>query len=195
MHAMKLKYYGVRGSIASPGPGTVRYGGNTSCVHVEAGDQHIILDAGTGLRVLGMALLGRGFGMGQGQASFFITHLHWDHLQGIPFFVPLYIKGNKFTFYSSKSFNPSLHTILKRQQTPPTFPTDADFRKLPSEIKFYRMEDRAKAKLGPVHVTNCRGNHPGGGYFYRIEHEGKNIVFATDYEHTALCAGGGSAHL
>ena len=174
----------MRGSIASPGPQTVRYGGNTSCVYVQAGDQHIILDAGTGLRGLGLELMKGDFGKGKGEASFFVSHLHWDHVQGIPFFIPIYIKGNKFSFYSAKAFTPSLHAVLERQQSPPTFPPDADFRKLQSQLKFYQMEDGAVARLGAVRVINCRGNHPGGGYFYRIEHGGKVIVFATDYEHT-----------
>ena len=184
MVGMKLRYYGVRGSIASPGPATARYGGNTSCVHVQAGGQHLILDAGTGLRRLGLRLLGQGFAEGDGEASLFITHLHWDHLQGIPFFVPLYIKGNRFSFYSSQSFNPSLQSVLKRQQSPPTFPPDADFRKLASTLRFHRMKNRRVAHVGPVRVTHCRGHHPGGSYFYRIEHEGKSLVYATDYEHS-----------
>ena len=185
MRLVKLKYYGVRGSIASPGPSTVGYGGNTSCVYIEAGDRHIIMDAGTGLRQLGIDLLAKGFGQGQGEAFVFVTHLHWDHIQGIPFFPPVYIPGNKISFYCSKSFTPSLHSILKRQQAPPTFPTDADFRKLQSTIRFFRMEDGSVAHLDPVLVKNCPGNHPGGGYFYRVDCEGKSIVYATDYEHSA----------
>jgi hypothetical protein len=95
---MEVTFFGVRGCIASPGPGTVRYGGNTSCVLVRLGDgEIIILDCGTGARNLGISLMTGPCGKGQGRASILLSHAHWDHIQGFPFFLPFYTAGNRFT--------------------------------------------------------------------------------------------------
>src|SRR5205823_4903348 len=97
---MELTFWGVRGSIPAPGPGTVRYGGNTSCVSLRTSEgKLIVLDCGTGARNLGMSLLDGPFGRGKGQASILLSHAHWDHIQGFPFFVPLYIAGNTFSIF------------------------------------------------------------------------------------------------
>ena len=93
---MKIRYWGVRGSIAVPGKETIEYGGNTSCVSVEADGRTLIFDAGTGIRLCGNYLLSRG---GRIEASVFISHTHWDHIQGFPFFVPSYIPGNRLTLH------------------------------------------------------------------------------------------------
>ncbi|MEO6772772.1 MAG: MBL fold metallo-hydrolase, partial [Kofleriaceae bacterium] len=97
---MKVKFWGVRGSIPAPGPETNRYGGNTSCVSVEtAAGGLIIIDMGTGLMHLGNALLGGPFGKGEGRAGILLSHTHWDHIQGLGFFAPVFIAGNQFTVW------------------------------------------------------------------------------------------------
>src|SRR5687768_12120087 len=97
---MEVTFWGVRGSIPSPGPSTVRYGGNTSCVSVKLDDGSlVILDCGTGARNLGLSLMAGDFGQGRGRATMLLSHAHWDHIQGFPFFVPFYVGGNVFTVY------------------------------------------------------------------------------------------------
>jgi phosphoribosyl 1,2-cyclic phosphodiesterase len=95
---VKIKFWGVRGSIPAPGPDTIRYGGNTSCVSVTGdGGGLLIIDMGTGLMHLGNSLMAGPFGKGQGRASVLLSHTHWDHIQGLGFFAPVFVNGNKFT--------------------------------------------------------------------------------------------------
>ena len=120
---MQLTFWGVRGSIPAPGPGTVRFGGNTSCVSLRtSGGKLIIFDCGTGARNLGNTLLGGPFGKGGGEASILLSHAHWDHIQGFPFFVPLYIQGNAFHIYGGAKSSPMLEGILEGQMAPQYFP-------------------------------------------------------------------------
>ncbi len=115
-----LKFWGVRGSIPTPGPETIRYGGNTSCSELRHNGKLFILDAGSGLRVLGNELLKAGIPV---TASIFISHLHWDHIQGIPFFTPAFIPSNHFTFYGSEPAGKDLLTIIADQMDPTYFPS------------------------------------------------------------------------
>ncbi len=176
---MKLRYYGARGSLPTPGPATVKYGGNTTCLYFETRSERCIVDAGSGLRLLGLDLMKQEFGKGQGKASFFWTHFHWDHLMGFPFFVPNFIKGNRFTHYGS----PRVREILVRQQDPITFPVE--FTKMPSEQVFQSVEIGQTFTVGDLTVTSCRMNHPAGGYTYRFSDGKRSFVFATDVEHPA----------
>ena len=124
---MEVTFWGVRGSIPAPGPGTVRYGGNTSCVSVrtDAGGL-LVLDCGTGARNLGLALLTdeatADFRRGCGEAAILLSHTHWDHIQGFPFFSPLYVAGNTFRIYGPAESSALLEGILEGQMAPQYFP-------------------------------------------------------------------------
>ena len=178
---MKIKYYGTRGSIPTPGPTTVKYGGNTSCVSVETDGRQLILDAGSGLRQLGLDLMQKGFFKGEGRCSFFLSHVHWDHIQGIPFFLPAYIKGNSFDFYGTPNINTTLEDVLAHQQHYLNFPVE--FKEMPATFNFFDLGDGETVNLDSISVTSKKLNHPGGVFAYRVEHSGKSMVFATDTEH------------
>jgi phosphoribosyl 1,2-cyclic phosphodiesterase len=124
---MEVTFWGVRGSIPAPGPGTVRYGGNTSCVSVRTREgQLLVLDCGTGARNLGLALLADGatdgFRAGTGEAAILLSHTHWDHIQGFPFFGPLYVAGNAFRIYGPAESSALLEGVLEGQMAPQYFP-------------------------------------------------------------------------
>lgn len=181
---MKLTYYGVRGSIPAPGPDTALYGGNTSCVVIEAGKGLMILDAGTGIRRLGSELMRREFGKGAGKASVLFSHTHWDHIQGWPFFVPVYIPGNEFHLYGEHRLGKTLETVIENQQNPPNFPEDARFN---AKLSYHEVKEWQPFEVGEgpdkMRVTSARLNHPNGVSAYRIEHAGAILTYATDTEH------------
>ena len=108
---MKLRFWGVRGSIPTPGESTIRYGGDTTCLEIKAGEALIILDAGSGIRRLGLDLLARTTDQPI-SGHIFITHTHWDHIQGFPFFTPAFIKENRFVIHGSHTDNKHLHQIF-----------------------------------------------------------------------------------
>lgn len=115
---MKIRFWGVRGSIPAPGPDTIRYGGNTSCVSITTDTGLAIIDMGTGLMHLGNALLGTPFGKGGGRASILLSHTHWDHIQGLGFFPPVFIGGNQFTLWGPGGSDGVLESILEGQMDP-----------------------------------------------------------------------------
>jgi phosphoribosyl 1,2-cyclic phosphodiesterase len=119
--SLRLKFWGVRGSIPAPGPSTVLYGGNTSCVEVRAAGQILILDAGTGLRMLGRELLAE-FGDQPIEATLLLTHTHWDHIQGLPFFLPVYKPHNQLRILGYEGARNSLVSVLTGQMESPFFP-------------------------------------------------------------------------
>ncbi len=192
---MRIRFWGVRGSIASPGPDTAAVGGNTSCVEVVCGKTRIVLDAGTGLRGLGNQLL-RDFrervscdshDLREGQPlemTLLLSHYHWDHIQGLPFFVPVYMKQAELTIVGHANGVMSVREALTHQMTAPVFPVRLDeigARLATREVKLGETFDVGEAK-----VTVAKGNHHGGVVAYRIEHEGKSLVYATDTEHFAF---------
>lgn len=177
---MRIKFWGVRGSIASPGPETAAVGGNTSCVEVLCGSTRIILDAGTGIRRLGDSMMGEGRPV---DATLLLSHLHWDHIQGIPFFVPAYVPTTKLSIVSGHNGVTSLGDVLARQMTAPVFPVRLD--ELGAQISMREVRPGEGLVIGEARVRMARLNHPGGVYAYRIEHEGKSVVYATDTEHYA----------
>ena len=191
---MRIRFWGVRGSIASPGPDTAGVGGNTSCVEVICGKTRIVLDAGTGLRSLGNHLLSdfrelvscdpHDLREAQPLAmTLLLSHYHWDHIQGLPFFVPVYMKQADITIVGAANGVMSVREALVHQMTAPVFPVRLDelgARLATREVKLGETFDVGEAK-----VTVAKGNHPGGVVAYRIEHEGKSMVYATDTEHYA----------
>ncbi|WP_437762596.1 MBL fold metallo-hydrolase [Sorangium sp. So ce281] len=176
---MEIKFWGVRGSIASPGPETAAVGGNTSCVEVRCGSSRIILDAGTGVRKLGDALLREG----PVEATVLLSHLHWDHIQGLPFFVPAYLPSSRLSFVGSAHGVGSLREVLSTQMAAPSFPVRMD--ELCAQIAVREARPGEAFDVGEVHVRIAKLNHPGGVLAYRVEHEGRSVVYATDTEHYA----------
>jgi len=161
-------------------PITVRHtiGGNTTCIEVRAGGQLLILDAGTGLRALGNELIKTEFGQGQGEADIFISHTHWDHIQGLPFFTPRYVPGNRLTFHSPHA---DLEDALVGQQAAVYFPVS--FSSSSADIQFHSIPTQAWTQVGNVRVYPLRMSHPGASYGYRIEHNGQSLIYTGDSEY------------
>jgi phosphoribosyl 1,2-cyclic phosphodiesterase len=178
---MRIRFWGVRGSIAAPGPETAAVGGNTSCVEVVCGKTRIVLDAGTGLRGLGNELL-RDAGP-PSPLTVLLSHYHWDHIQGLPFFVPIYMKSTELAIVGGANGIMSVREALEHQMTAPVFPVRLD--EAGARIKTCEVKPGEVFVVGECTVHVARGNHPGGVMAYRIEHEGKSVVYATDTEHYA----------
>ncbi len=184
--AIQVTFWGVRGSIPTPGPETARVGGNTSCVEMRAGKAILIFDAGTGIRLLGRKLL-REMPV---KAHVFFSHVHWDHIQGFPFFAPAFVGGNTFALFGGNSTTRSLAEALAGQMDHPNFPVDIG--DMGATLTFTDLAEGQVVELdsgtdlGPVRVSNTRGNHPNGVWIYRVEFAGKSVVYATDTEHYAV---------
>lgn len=154
------------------------YGGNTTCLEVRTKDNEIIIiDGGTGLKNLGASLMKEDFGRGEGIATMLFTHTHWDHIQGIPFFVPFYIKGNRFNIYSPFS---DIKERIEYQQVFSHFPVNLDYMFATKE--FFVLEKESEFNLNDVKIINKRMRHPGGCFGFRFEEEGKSFVFTSDCE-------------
>lgn len=157
------------------------FGGNTSCVQVEVGGEQLIFDAGTGIRQLGLDLMAGEFGKGQGTGHIFFTHTHWDHIQGLPFFPPLYIKGNQFTFHSPYE---NLKERLEGQQFHEYFPVP--YRAYSATLDISDLSNKVECQIGEVKVTWMEMCHPGRSFSYRIEYNGRSVIYATDAEYKSL---------
>lgn len=176
---MKVKFWGVRGSIASPGPSTVRYGGNTTCIEIRT-DQNelIIIDAGTGLFPLSQSLLAEL----PVTANVLITHSHWDHIQGLPFFIPNFIPGNTLRLHGA--FDPvsgkGIEQVMAVQLQYSYFPVrEAEMK---AKIEYVTLAPEQSIQLGSAKVTPFLMNHPVVDFGYRIEAGGKSIFFTGDHE-------------
>lgn len=179
-NAVKVRFWGVRGSLPVPGAKTERYGGNTSCVEVtSAARTRLIVDAGTGLRRLGKELVRPDRAPGDdGNAHILISHTHWDHIQGLPFFAPLYQAGHRINVYARKRDDARLRQVLAQQVDAPYFPVplaearaDVDFRELPDAARF-AVED--------VLVSCARLNHPYIATAYAMVVDGAKVVYVSD---------------
>ncbi|RME49931.1 MAG: STAS domain-containing protein [Caldilineae bacterium] len=156
-------------------------GGNTTCITLESEDILIIFDAGSGMRELGRYLMTREFGMGKGHAHIFFTHTHWDHIQGFPFFVPAFVKGNRFDIYHVHPYVPQvLHDQMKYEVFP------AQFDHLASDITFHQIGEGEEITLGNLRIGNIQLQHPGKAYSYRVDGLNASIVLATDGEYKRL---------
>jgi phosphoribosyl 1,2-cyclic phosphodiesterase len=174
----RLKFWGVRGSIPTPGPGTVRYGGNTSCVEVRAGGEIIILDAGTGLRWLGRELLSE-FKDQPLNLTLLLSHTHWDHIQGLPFFEPIYQPRCRLRILGFEGARSGLVTVLSGQMESPYFPVA--FGELPGNIEIVELKDM-DFQVGPVRVQAWFANHPGICVGYRLFTDEGSVAFFPDNE-------------
>lgn len=214
---MKVKFWGVRGSLPAPIPPTeienkiisalrgaggvdldntrsvkkyvnslpyhqrTTTGGNTSCVQVCGENTEIILDAGSGIRPLGMELMQGPCGQGQGIVHLLISHTHWDHIMGFPFFTPAYAPGNQVIVYGR---HPKIKERFQDQHHPDHFPVSLDA--MSADVKFVQLGDSAKVKIGEFTVSSIPLRHPGGSFSYRIERNGHAFVYASDAEYKGL---------
>jgi phosphoribosyl 1,2-cyclic phosphodiesterase len=176
----QVRFWGVRGNIPCPGPDTVKYGGNTPCVEMSTGDTRLIFDAGTGLRVLGQALLSQM----PVEGHLFFTHCHWDHIQGFPFFIPAFIKGNSFHLYGVPSQGgQTLEQRLHDQMLHPNFPVPLQV--MGADLQFHNLAVGQELRIGDVRIDSASLNHPGDAVGYRVTWQGRSIAYVTDTEHFA----------
>lgn len=186
MATIDVRFWGVRGSIPTPGPSTAEIGGNTSCVEVRAGGRLLVFDGGTGLRLLGNSLL-KELPI---EAWIFFSHVHWDHIQGFPFFTPAFIKGNTIHLYGGHKVSGTLEETLAGQMENPSFPVHLS--EMGAKMHFNDLFEGEVVELpaasgqGVVRISNTRGNHPNGVYAYRVDFGGKSVMYATDTEHYAI---------
>lgn len=174
---MKLKFWGVRGSIPTPGKPTVRYGGNTPSLELRLdNDELIIFDAGTGIRGLGDHLIANGESL---NTYLLITHPHWDHIQGFPFFKPVLISGNEITIVCTERKEVNLQRIIADQMNRIYFPVQLN--ELKAKINFRPIGEEELTIFG-AHVRTMYVNHPGFTVGYRLEYKGKSLVYISDNE-------------
>ena len=190
----KVKFWGVRGSYPAPGPETVKYGGNTSSVEVRAGNRTIILDAGTGIIPLGRELART---RRAAEILILLSHLHHDHTQGFPFFVPAYLPGTRLHIYGPDGTHESMKNVLERNQSSETFPVGLRDMAASKDIQALRDSQIIVWDDAGVRVIESASGldeeavvirihksyaHPGGVYAYRITWRGQSVVYATDTE-------------
>jgi phosphoribosyl 1,2-cyclic phosphodiesterase len=176
-----VRFWGVRGSIAAPGPATARYGGNTSSLEVRCGGRLLLLDGGTGLRYLGNALLAES----PLDADLFFTHTHFDHVCGLPFFKPFFQRQNSFRLWAGHlGSGLSLQRVLREFMMAPLFPVPPDVFQASIEYRDFRAGEVLPLGRAPgVVVRTAPLNHPDGATGYRIEYAGKSLCYVTDTEH------------
>lgn len=175
-----VRYWGVRGSIATPGPSTVRYGGNTTCLEIICDDTRFILDMGTGARVLGNALM-REAPAGGVAVTVLFSHFHSDHVIGFPFFGPLFDPTTRLVIYANAEDHVASLDGLRRVMSYPLFPVEYDT--LPASLEIRAITAGAAIEIDGVKIETCALRHPGGALAYRISHRGRSFVHASDVEH------------
>ena len=174
---MKIKFWGTRGSIPVPGKGTIKYGGNTPCIQIIDGDDYIVIDAGTGIRELGNDLMQRNE---NNEVYLLISHTHWDHIQGLPFFSPIYNDQCKMKIYAEIKFGSSIDKIFETQWDPNYFPVTADFFK--EKVKYFEIGTLENTEINGFNVSSINTHHSEGTLAFKIEKNGKTIVYMTDNE-------------
>ncbi|HAT29748.1 MAG TPA: MBL fold metallo-hydrolase [Janthinobacterium sp.] len=175
---MKFTFWGVRGSIPAPGPGTARYGGNTTCIEVRSDDGTlIILDGGTGIFALAQNLP-----PGPVQANIFITHSHWDHIHGLPFFTPLFVPGSRVRLHGARDqlSGKGIEHVMAIQLQNSYFPVSE--AAMAASIEYQTLDVGAKVTVGDAVIGNAEMNHPVTDLGYRIDSGGKSLFFSGDHE-------------
>jgi phosphoribosyl 1,2-cyclic phosphodiesterase len=196
-HDLAVRFLGVRGSIPTPGPQTTA-GGNTACIEVTAGDTRIILDAGSGLRALGDERMRSGPrhsieprcpsaalppGAEPQVSTILLSHLHWDHVCGLPFFTPIYVPGHRVEIASGPNGVMPTQDAIRALFKAPFFPVD--FADIASQVTVRELAPSERFTIGDLTITMAKLNHPDPVYGFRLEHDGQSIVYATDTEHFA----------
>lgn len=177
MDLIKIKFWGVRGSIPTPGPRTLKYGGNTSCVEIQfPGIPRFIIDAGSGIRELGKELLQIKDPV---KSHIFLSHFHWDHIQGLPFFKPAFKPGNEFIIYGCDEPNVQLSNIISMQMNPIYFPVAVE--DMGAKLEFRNIQEE-RLMVDGVTVDTKYMNHPGYTLGFRFSYGGKSIVYISDNE-------------
>jgi len=180
---LNIRFWGVRGSIPCPGPETIRYGGNTSCVEIRCGRRLLIFDGGSGLRPLGNALVAVGRPV---DLDLFYSHTHFDHIVGLPFFAPAYSAGNRIRFWAGhlKPAGSDIRSVLEQMMTAPLFPVPIDILEAQLDFRDFSAGETLSPHNG-IKLVTASLNHPDGATGYRVEFAGKVVAYITDTEHHA----------
>lgn len=180
---MRIKFWGVRGSIPCPGPQTAKYGGNGACIEIRVGDEDrlFIIDAGSGIRELANHLMANDLPKGPIEAKLYLSHTHWDHIMGFPYFVPIYVPGTKLDVYGPVTFEDEpLEDVVGGQMKYRYFPVNVG--ELASDINYHRLKEENEIDLGGGLILRTKFlNHPITALGYRFEYDGK--VFCTCFDH------------
>ena len=176
--SLDVRFWGTRGSLPAPGPHTVVYGGNTSCLEVRANGHLLVFDAGTGIRELGASLMKAG---SPPPIHIFFSHYHWDHIMGFPFFSPIYVPGNDVHLYGETKNGQSVLEILSGQMHPPYFPIK--WNMINASVGWTALGPEETVEFDDVVVRTCRLNHPQHALCFRVDYGGRSVVYATDIEH------------
>lgn len=177
--AFWVRFWGTRGSIACPSSRHVTYGGNTSCIEIIADDHRVVLDAGTGIRELGQEFMDKDIR----EAHILLTHTHWDHINGFPFFKPLFDSRRRFRVMAGHlgQHEEEIRDVLAGQMTKPMFPVPIET--LRADMDYVDFVHGDGFEVGPVKVKTAPLNHPDGATGYRLEYQGKSVCYVTDTEH------------
>jgi len=176
------RFWGVRGSIPTPGQLTTRYGGNTTCLELRIQNEIVIIDAGSGISPLGSALIDE-FGATPLSLTLLNTHTHWDHIQGFPFFIPAYIKNNKIRVLGKDPKTSSLKSIFEKQMDGNhCFPVPLEAMQCEMSFEHLNPDEESIFHLADIRITTCPTNHPGGCLGYRFDTPNKSLVFLSDHE-------------